>query len=150
MEVILLEKVRNVGNLGDTVKVKAGFGRNFLIPYGKAVPATKGNLEKFEARRAELESKAKAALDSAQSRAEKFADTTITISALASEEGKLYGSVGTIEIAKAMNDAGYEIEKREISMPAGAIHELGEYQIDIQLHSDVEAKVTVVIEAAKG
>lgn len=149
MEVILLEKIRNLGNLGDKVKVKAGFGRNFLIPQGKAVSASKDNVAKFEARRAELESKAQAKLEAAQQRAERFAEAKITIEAMASEEGKLYGSVSTIDIVSAMHKAGHEVEKKEISMPEGAIHQVGEFPITLQLHTDVTADITVEVVASK-
>lgn len=148
MQVILLEKVRNLGNLGDTVNVKSGYGRNFLIPFGKAVAANKGNIEKFEARRAELEAKAAALLNEAESRAEQLKDLVIKMELQASEEGKLYGSVGTHEIAEAAEKAGKTLEKREILMPNGSIHHVGEFEIDVQLHTDVVTQIKLHIEAA--
>lgn len=148
MEVILLEKTRNLGDLGDKVKVKAGYGRNYLIPYGKAVSATAANVAAFEARRAELEAKATAALEAAQERAKKLQATTLTITVNASEEGKLYGSVGTHEIMQAFSDADLDVAKREIQLDSGAIHNTGEYDITLQLHSDVLATVKLVIVAA--
>lgn len=150
MEVILLEKIRNLGGLGDKVKVKGGYARNFLIPEGKAVFATEENLAEFEARKAELEQKAAAELQAAQQRAEKVnALSAITLTALASDEGKLFGSIGVRDIADAIKAAGVEIEKNEISMPEGPIHTTGEYEIDVLLHSEVIAKVAVLIVAEK-
>lgn len=149
MEVILLEKIRNLGNLGDTVKVKSGFGRNFLIPQGKAVSASKNNIARFETRRAELESKAQAKLEAATQRAEQLNDSKITIAAMASDEGKLYGSVNTIDIVKAMHEAGHAVEKKEVTMPEGPIHQVGEFPISLHLHTDVTAEITVEIVASK-
>lgn len=149
MEVILLEKIRNLGGLGDTVKVKSGYGRNFLIPEGKAVSATKANKEVFETRRAELESKAQAVLEAAQKRAEELKEFKLTVEALASDEGKLYGSVSTVEIVKALQDQGHKIEKKEVIMPEGAIHECGEFEIGLQLHSDVSVDIIVDVVPAK-
>lgn len=149
MQVILLEKVRNLGNLGDTVKVKAGYGRNYLIPEGKAVPATTLNSEKFAARRAELEAKAQEVLNVASNRAQQIVQlATVTIATQAGDEGKLYGSVGTIEIAQALELAGVAIEKREIRLPTGAIRQTGEYDIEIHLHSDVVTTIKLVVEAS--
>ena len=148
MQVILLEKDRNLGNLGDTVSVKSGYGRNFLIPFGKAVPANKDNIEKFEARRAELEAKAAALLHEAESRAEQLKDFVLKLELMASDEGKLYGSVGTQEIAEATVAAGKQLAKSEVLMPNGAIHHIGEYDVEIQLHTDVVATIKVAIEAA--
>ena len=149
MEVILLEKVTNLGNLGDKVKVKAGYGRNFLIPQKKAVSATAENMAKFEARRAELE---KAAMDSvaqAQARAEKLAAMgTITIAHNAGEEGKLFGSVANVDIAEALTEKGIEVAKREVLMPQGPIHVIGEYEVSIRLHTDVSQKIKVNVVAA--
>lgn len=147
MQLILLEKVRNLGDLGDTVSVKAGYGRNFLIPNGKAVPANKDNVEKFEARRAELEAKAAALLHEAEARAEQLKDFVLKLELMASDEGKLYGSVGTHEVAEAAVAAGKQITKSEVMMPNGAIHHVGEYDIEIQLHTDVVATIKVAIEA---
>jgi large subunit ribosomal protein L9 len=149
MEVILLDKVRNLGNLGDKVKVRNGYGRNFLIPQGKAVLATADNLAKFEARRAELEKAAAAELAEAQARAEKLAALgEVTIAAKAGEEGKLFGSVGTGDIAEAITGAGVEVAKAEVKLPEGALRHTGEFSVDVVLHSDVAQAVTVKIVAA--
>jgi large subunit ribosomal protein L9 len=149
MQVILLEKVRNLGNLGDCVEVKPGYGRNFLIPQNKAVFATKANQQAFEARRAELEKNAQVSLAKAQERAAKFNDVTITIAAQSSDEGKLYGSVGVAEILDALKAKGFEVAKREVQMPAGPIYSIGEYEIDLILHSDVVAKLQLAVVSAK-
>lgn len=149
MEVILLEKVRNLGNLGDKVNVKAGYGRNFLIPQNKAVFATDKNIEQFNERRAELEKKAQATLSSAEQRAAKINDTTIVISAQASDEGKLYGSVGAHEIKEALLEKSIEVSKREIIMPDGPLHSVGQYVVEIHVHSDVIANLQIEIVAAK-
>ena len=149
MQVILMEKVRNLGNLGDKVNVKSGYGRNFLIPQNKAVFATEKNIEQFNARRAELEKKAKATLASAEQRAAKLNDITVVISAQASDEGKLYGSVGPNEVAEALVLKSIEICKREIVMPEGPIHSIGQYVIEIHVHSDVIANLQVEIVPAK-
>lgn len=147
MNVILLEKVHKLGNLGDTVAVKPGFGRNFLIPKGMAVPATPDNVAKFEARRAELENTAAEKLAAAESRRESLANITVSIAHKAGDEGKLFGSVGTADIAHAITEAGVQVEKREVRLPEGAIRQIGEYDIDIELHSDVVATVKVNIVA---
>lgn len=148
MEVILLEKVANLGNLGDKVNVRPGYGRNFLVPKKKAVPATKENLEMFEERRAELEKAAAEILATAQARAEKLAGlTAVTIAAKASDEGKLFGSVAVSDIAAAITAAGVEVAKQEVSMPEGPIHAIGTYDISIHVHSDVVQVVKVVVEA---
>ena len=148
MEVILLEKVRNLGNLGDQVKVKSGFGRNFLIPQGKAVMATKDNVAKFEERRAELEAKAAEQLAAAEARAAKVAELgTITIAANAGEEGKLFGSIGAGDIADAITAAGAEVAKSEVKLPEGSIRQVGEFELMIQLHTDVSQNVTVEVVA---
>jgi len=143
MEVILLEKVQNLGNLGDKVAVKAGYGRNFLIPKGKAVPATASNVAQFETRRAELEKVAAKVLEAAKARAEKLESLEVTIAANAGDEGKLFGSIGTAEIAKAVSDAGVELCKSEVRMPEGAIRATGEYDVAVHLHVDVDASVKV-------
>ena len=143
MEVILLEKVAKLGDLGDKVNVKSGFGRNFLIPYGKAVQATKSSIAEFESRRAELQAAADAALAAAQGRAEAMTDLAITIEANAGDEGKLFGSIGTRDVADAVTAAGHELKKAEVRMPNGVIREVGSYEIALQLHSDVDAVVTV-------
>lgn len=148
MEVILLEKVANLGNLGDKVTVKPGYGRNFLVPSKKAVPATKENLEAFEARRAELEAAAAEALSTAQARAEKLAVLdAIVIKSNAGDEGKLFGSVGVADVADAVTTAGVAIEKREVSMPEGPIRVVGDYELEIHLHSDVVQTITIKVEA---
>ncbi|MEE4202693.1 MAG: 50S ribosomal protein L9 [Halieaceae bacterium] len=148
MEVILLENVGSLGSLGDKVAVKPGYGRNFLIPQGKAVPATEDNIAKFEARRAELEAAAAEALAAAEKRAEAInALASVTIAATAGEEGKLFGSVGTRDIADAITAAGCETDKAEVRLPAGVIRELGEYEIMLQLHGDVTATVSVEVVA---
>lgn len=148
MEVILLDNVGSLGGLGDRVDVKPGYGRNFLIPQGKAVPATAGNIEKFEARRAELEAAASATLGTAQKRAEAIqALEQLQIAATAGEEGKLFGSVGTRDIAEALTAAGCDTDKSEVRLPDGAIRELGEYEIMIQVHAEVATTVNVAIVA---
>lgn len=149
MEVILLEKVRNLGNLGDKVDVKSGYGRNYLIPQNKAVFATDKNIERFEERRAELEKKAQQSLASAEQRAAKLNDTTVVIAAMASDEGKLYGSVGANEIKDALVAKSFEVSKREIVMPEGPLHSVGEYVVEVHVHSDVIAKLQVQIVSAK-
>ena len=146
MNVILLDKVANLGSLGDNVNVKAGFARNFLFPQGKAVPATKANLEMFEARRAELEAKVAEELAAAQARAEKLnALEAVTIASKAGDEGKLFGSIGTRDIALAITEAGVEVAKAEVKMPEGAIRETGEFELAVQLHAEVMANVNVVV-----
>ncbi len=146
MEVILLENVGNLGELGEKVDVKAGFGRNYLIPQGKAVPATAANIKEFEARRAELEAAAAQALAEAEARAEKVnALGLITIPANAGEEGKLFGSVGTRDIADAVTAAGCEVDKSEVRLPEGPLRELGEYEIAIQVHGDIIANIAVAV-----
>lgn len=147
MQVILLEKIRNLGDLGQTVSVAAGYGRNYLIPQGKAVPATEANVQRFEERRAELEAKAAEELAIAQTRAEKLAELTIVIPANSGDEGKLFGSIGTVDIADAATAAGVELAKKEVRMPEGAIRQLGEYNIVVHLHTDVEASVAVNVVA---
>ena len=148
MEVILLDNVGSLGGLGDRVDVKPGYGRNFLIPQGKAVPATPENVEKFEARRAELEAAAAATLDAAQRRAEGIqALEQVQIAATAGEEGKLFGSVGTRDIAEALTAAGCDTDKSEVRLPDGAIRELGEYEIMIQLHAEVATTANIAIVA---
>ena len=145
MEVILLDKVENLGDLGDKVAVRPGYARNYLIPSGKAKYATKENVAEFEARRAELEKAAAEALASAQARADKLADLEITIAAHAGNEGKLFGSVGTAEIADAISATGVEVAKKEIRLPEGALRSTGEFDITIHLHSDVDTEVKVIV-----
>jgi large subunit ribosomal protein L9 len=150
MELILLQKVTNLGNLGDKVNVKPGYGRNYLVPQGKAVPATAANLAEFEARRAEYEAKARDALSAAEARKARLEGAVVTIHANASTEGKLYGSVGPREIAEALTKAGTEVSKSEVVLGEGAFRNVGEYEVVVHLHADVEApvKVNVVAEAA--
>lgn len=148
MDVILLEKIKNLGALGDRVKVKPGYGRNFLIPQGKAVPANERNVAEFEARRAELERNAADALSIAQARVERLAALAVTISAKAGDEGKLFGSVGTRDIADAITAAGEEVCKSEVRLPNGALRNTGEYDVDLQLHGDIFATVKVAVVAA--
>ena len=145
MEVVLLEKIQNLGDLGDTVRVKSGFGRNYLIPQKKAVPATPENIEKFEAQRAELEKAQADALAAATARAGALEDFAVTIKAKAGTEGKLYGSVGTQDIAEALTEAGEQVEKREVRLPGGALRELGEHQVSLHFHADVDKTITVNI-----
>ncbi|MFK8067082.1 MAG: 50S ribosomal protein L9 [Gammaproteobacteria bacterium] len=147
MEVILLEKVNNLGDLGDKVNVKSGYGRNFLIPQEKAVPATAKHLEEFEARRAELEKAEKEALSKAQAREKALSELSVTISRNAGAEGKLFGSVTSADIAAAASEAGVELEKREVRLPDGPLHEIGEFDIDLHLHSDVNTTVKVNVVA---
>ncbi len=146
MEVILLENVGSLGSLGDKVAVKAGYGRNFLIPQGKAVPATEENVAVFEARRAELEAAAAATLEAAQKRAAAIeALERIEIAATAGDEGKLFGSVGTRDIADSITQAGVEVDKSEVRLPEGVIRETGEYQVMLQVHGEVTATITVEV-----
>ncbi|MBU2710912.1 50S ribosomal protein L9 [Zooshikella harenae] len=147
MDVILLEKIANLGNLGDKVAVKAGYGRNFLIPFNKAVPATKDNLAEFEARRAELEKSAQDKLKVAEERATAIADIELTLTAKAGDEGKLFGSIGTRDLADALSAAGVDIAKSEIRLPSGPIRQVGEYDISLQLHTDVVTTLKVYVEA---
>lgn len=145
MQLILLQKVTNLGNLGDKVDVKPGYGRNFLVPQGKAVPATAANVAEFEAKRAEYEAKARAIHDEAESRCAKLEGASVTISANAATEGKLYGSVGPREIADAFTAAGFPLEKSEVVMGEGAIRHVGEYEVIAKLHADVETPIKVVV-----
>lgn len=147
MELILLEKIANLGNLGDKVSVKAGYGRNYLIPQGKAVPATAAKLAEFEQRRAELERKSAEALAAAEARAAAISQLVVTIAQKAGDEGRLYGSIGTKDIAEAATAAGAAIEKHEVRLPAGPIRHTGDYEIGIQLHSDVMATLNLKVVA---
>lgn len=147
MEIILLEKIENLGGMGDKVNVKPGYGRNYLIPHGKAAPATEANLEAFEARRAELEKQAAETLAAAEARAAQLADKSFTITAKAGEEGKLFGSIGTPDIAHVISESGVEIERNEIRLPTGAFRQLGEYDVDLHLHTDVNVSIKLIIEA---
>lgn len=146
MEVILLEKMRNLGALGEKVRVKPGFARNFLIPQGKAVYATKDNLAKFEQRRAELEKLAADRLQKAQARQQTINSLpAITITMKASEEGKLFGSIGTRDVTEELKKAGIEVEKREVRLPEGTLRNTGEYEVIIELESDLTATVKINI-----
>lgn len=147
MELILLQKVTNLGTLGDKVKVKPGYGRNYLVPQGKAVPATPANIAAFEAKRAEYEAKAKATHDEADARKAKLEGASVTIKANASTEGKLFGSVGPRDIADAFTAAGLPLEKSEVVLGEGAFRNVGEYEVVAKLHADVETTLKVVIEA---
>lgn len=149
MDVILLEKVRNLGNLGDQVKVRAGYGRNFLIPQGKAVIANAKNKATFEARRAELEKTQAEHLVAAQARAEKMSGATVQIVAKAGEEGKLFGSIGTADIAEAMTQSGFKLERSEIHLPTGPIKQIGDFEIPVSLHTEVNFKIHVSVVAEK-
>ncbi|MCK8516133.1 50S ribosomal protein L9 [Methylonatrum kenyense] len=148
MDVILLEKVDNLGDLGDQVKVRAGYGRNYLLPQGKAKPATAENIKYFEERRAELERQAAEVLAAAEARKAKLDGLTLTIPAKAGDEGKLFGSVGTADIAEAAAAAGVELDRAEVRMPEGPLRVVGSYEIDVHLHSDVDTVISVVVEAA--
>ena len=147
MELILLEKVLNLGDLGDKVNVKPGYGRNFLVPQGKAVPATKENIAAFEARRAELEKAAMEKLTEAEDRVKVLDGFEISLEANASEEGKLYGSIGPREIADAVTAKGPRLEKAEVIMGEGPIRYTGEHEVLVHLHADVEATIKVTVEA---
>ncbi|MCP5326852.1 MAG: 50S ribosomal protein L9 [Oceanospirillaceae bacterium] len=147
MDVILLEKVAKLGNLGDKVTVKAGYGRNFLIPFGKAVPATAANTAAFEARRAELEKQAAEALASAQQRAEQLADVELSLAVKAGDEGKLFGSIGTRDLADLISSTGIKVAKSEIRLPNGAIRQVGTFEIALQLHADVKTSLTLHVVA---
>ena len=145
MEVILLKKVGHLGELGDKVAIRPGYGRNFLIPQGYAVPATPANLQAFEERRAELEKQATDALAGAEARREKLDGLTVTIARKAGEEGRLFGSVGTADIADAVKAMGHEIEKQELRLPEGPFRTAGEYEVLAHLHADVDVTLKVEI-----
>ncbi|MGZ8095335.1 MAG: 50S ribosomal protein L9 [Methylosarcina sp.] len=147
MEVILLEKIAKLGNLGDKVTIKSGYGRNYLVPQGKAVMATANKIAEFEARRAELEKAAQDKLNAAQARAEALQKLQIVITHKAGDEGRLFGSVGTHNIAEAITNAGVAVEKQEIRLPHGAIRHVGEFPVDINLHSDVVVTLPITIAA---
>ena len=146
MELILLQRVTNLGNLGDRVTVKPGYGRNYLVPQGKAVPATPENIAAFEARRAEYEAKARALLEEAQARLAKLEGASVTVYANVSTEGKLYGSVGPRDIADALTRQYVKVEKSEVVMGEGPIRAVGEYEVTVHLHADVETTVKVVVQ----
>lgn len=143
MEVILLKNVSNLGVLGDKVNVRSGYGRNYLLPSGFAVAATADNLEAFEARRADLERIAAEALAAAQARQASFADVRLTVARKAGDEGRLFGSVGTADIAQAAVEAGHPLDKSEIRLPDGPFRTVGEYEVTLHLHSDVNAQIKI-------
>jgi len=143
MEVILLEKVAKLGSLGDKVTVKSGYGRNFLIPQKKAVPATAANLESFEARRAELEKEAAEKLANAEKRAEQLKELELTLAVKAGDEGKLFGSIGTRDLADLISSTGIEANKSEIRLPNGPLRTTGTFEITLQVHADVTTALTV-------
>lgn len=146
MQVILLETIKNLGDLGSVVDVRSGYGRNFLIPQGKALPATKGNLAEVETRRAELEKQAAEQLAGAQERAEKLAQASVTVAAKAGDEGKLFGSVGTRDIAEAISaQTEVSVEKAEVKLPHGALRQTGEYELDLALHADLTVTIKLVV-----
>jgi large subunit ribosomal protein L9 len=146
MEVILLEKVANLGEIGDMVKVKSGYGRNFLLPKGKATLATPANIAAFEARRDEFEARQAGELETAQGRAAQVAALSIRMEAKAGVEGKLFGSIGTIDIAEACTTAGVEIQRSEVRLPDGPLRMVGEHEVEIVLHTDVSTTLTVLVE----
>ena len=149
MEIILLQKVDNVGGIGDLVRVKSGYARNYLIPQGKATLATAENKAKFELRRAELEAKAAEELAAAQARAKKLEGMVLKIEMQAGAEGKLFGSVGTVDISEEIGKRGVEVERSEIRLPEGPLRVVGDHQIELHLHADVNVEIKVVIEAAE-
>ncbi|MGH8139319.1 MAG: 50S ribosomal protein L9 [Steroidobacteraceae bacterium] len=147
MEVILLQKVANLGNIGDRVKVKSGFGRNFLLPHGKATLATPDNVARFEARRVELERAAHEHLSSAEERAAAMKEFKLVIPAKAGTEGKLFGSIGTSDIAEAATRAGFNVQRSEVRLPNGALRTIGEHLVNLHLHADVDVPLAVTIVA---
>jgi large subunit ribosomal protein L9 len=147
MEIILLEKIANLGAMGEKVNVKPGYGRNYLIPQGKAAAATPENIADYEARRAELEKASADALTAANARRDELLDKVITIASHAGEEGKLFGSVGTADIAHALTESGAAVERHEVRLPEGAFRMVGEYDVLLQLHTDVDVTIKLLIEA---
>jgi large subunit ribosomal protein L9 len=147
MDVILLTKVANLGTIGDRVKVKSGYGRNFLLPKGKATLATPDNVKKFEARRAELEKAAREQFQDAESRAAAFKDFKLQITAKAGTEGKLFGSIGTADIAEAATNAGHKVARAEVRLPTGPLRTIGDHTITLHLHTDIDVQLPVVITA---
>lgn len=150
MQIILLQRIVNLGKLGETVDVKPGYGRNFLIPHGKALPATAANVEKFEARRAELEAEEAKEINAAKERADALTDVNVIMRAKSGDEGKLFGSIGTRDIAEALTNSGLEVDRSEVKLPEGALRQVGEYNVDIQLHHDVTASILVTILSEDG
>ncbi|MED5387299.1 MAG: 50S ribosomal protein L9 [Pseudomonadota bacterium] len=150
MQVILLETIKNLGDLGSVVDVRSGYGRNYLIPQGKALPATKDNLAEVEQRRAELEKHAAEQLAAAQERGEKLNEASVTVAAKAGDEGKLFGSVGTRDIAEAITTAtGVNVEKAEVKLPHGALRTTGEFEIDLALHAEVTVTIKLAVVPAE-
>ena len=147
MEIILMQKVANLGNIGDRVKVKSGYGRNFLLPKGKATLATPENVKKFEARRAELEKTARDQFQDAESRAAAFKEFKLQITAKAGTEGKLFGSIGTADIAEACTKAGHKLARAEVRLPTGPLRTVGDHTITLHLHTDIDVQLPVVITA---
>ena len=147
MEIILLEKIANLGKIGDRVKVRSGYGRNFLLPQGKATLATPQNIAAFEARRAELERKQADEFEAAKFRAADLQRLTLRLTAKAGPEGKLFGSLGTVDIAEACAALGVEVERSEVRLPSGPLRVLGEHHVDLHLHADVNVPMTVIIES---
>lgn len=145
MELILLEKIANLGKMGDRVKVRPGYGRNFLLPQGKATLATAANIAAFEARRAELERKQVEEVAAAQARADRLSALTLRIAAKAGSEGKIFGSLGTVDIAEACSRAGVPVERSEVRLPSGPLRTLGEHQVDIHLHTDVTVSLRLEV-----
>ena len=145
MEVILLKNVANLGELGDKVAVRSGYGRNYLVPQGFAVPATEANLQAFEERRAELERAAAESLALAEQRKEKLEGMTVTVARKAGDEGRLFGSVGTGDIAEAITAMGAEVQKQEVRLPDGAFRAAGEYEVTLHLHPDVDAQIKLEV-----
>ena len=150
MQVILLQRIVNLGKLGETVDVKSGYGRNYLIPQGKALPATPANVEKFEARRAELEAIEAQEVAEAQKRADALTDVNVIMRAKSGEDGKLFGSIGTRDIADALTKSGLEVDRSEVKLPEGTLRQVGEYNVDIQLHHDIFANILVTILSEDG
>lgn len=150
MQVILLQRIVNLGKLGETVDVKPGYGRNYLIPQGKALPATPKNIEVFEARRAELEAQEAEELAAANKRAEELKDVNVIMRAKTGEEGKLFGSIGTRDIAEALTKSGLKVDRAEINLPEGSFRQVGEYNVNVQLHHDISADITVTILSEDG
>jgi large subunit ribosomal protein L9 len=147
MEVILLQKVANLGNIGDRVKVRSGYGRNYLLPQGKATVATPDNVARFEARRVELERAAREQLVSAEDRAQALREFKLTIAAKAGTEGKLFGSIGTSDIAEAVVRAGFKLQRSEVRLPSGPLRSVGEHVVSLHLHADIDVPLTVTIVA---
>ena len=149
MEVILLERIKKLGDLGDTVKIRPGYARNYLLPQGKALPATDANREVFEARKAELIKQSQDSLNAAKARAETFAGVTVTIEALSADQGKLYGSITPADVARAAEEQGLSLQKSEVEMPEGPIRMAGEFELPVRLHTEVSTTLKLVVVQAK-